>query len=221
MSGYNLDGYIDVPSRIKLFKAAYPDGSLQMDPPEFVEVEGKKWVIGRAYAYRTPDDPRPGIGTAWEIVPGTTPFTRGSELQNLETSCWGRCIGALGIGVDASIATLDEIQHATERKKVMRTTQADPDDPWTTQEPHVFVEKEGARSLGATSKGSSMYPATAAQVKAIHAILGKQGVKEDLDKLAKVNEYLTGHMSEAVAAITDLDKHTASQFIDHLQSNPP
>jgi len=221
MSGYNLDGYIDVPSRIKLFKAAYPDGSLQMDPPEFVEVEGKKWVIGRAYAYRTPDDPRPGIGTAWEIVPGTTPFTRGSELQNLETSCWGRCIGALGIGVEASIATLDEIQHAKERSKVMRTTQADPDDPWTTQEPHQFVEKEGARSLGATSKGSSMYPATAAQIKAIHAILGKQGVKEDLDKLAKVNEYLTGHMSEAVASLTELDKHTASQFIDHLQSNPP
>jgi hypothetical protein len=221
VSGYNLDGYIDVPSRIKLFKAAYPDGSLQMDAPEFVEVEGKKWVIGRAYAYRTPDDPRPGIGTAWEIVPGTTPFTRGSELQNLETSCWGRCIGALGIGVDASIATLDEIQHAKERSKVMRTTQADPDDPWTTQEPHQFVEKEGARSLGATSKGSSMYPATAAQAKAIHAILGKQGVKEDLDKLAKVNEYLTGHMSEAVASITDLDKHTASQFIDHIQSNPP
>jgi len=63
-----------------------------------------------------------------------------------------------------------------------------------------------------------MYPATAAQVKAIHAILGKQGVKEDLDKLAKVNEYLTGHMSEAVASITDLDKHTASQFIDDIQT---
>jgi len=83
VSGYNLDGYIDVPSRIKLFMARHPEGSLQMDAPKFVEVEGKKWVIGRAYAYRTPDDLRPGIGTAWEIVPGTTPFTRGSEIQNL------------------------------------------------------------------------------------------------------------------------------------------
>ena len=81
VSGYSLDGYIDVPSRIKLFLARHPEGSLQMDEPQFVEVEGKKWVIGRAYAYRTPDDPRPGIGTAWEIVPGTTPFTRGSEIQ--------------------------------------------------------------------------------------------------------------------------------------------
>jgi len=104
---YNLDGYVDVPTRIKLFMARHPEGSLQMDPPTFVEVEGKQWVIGRAYAYRTPDDARPGIGTAWEIVPGTTNFTRGSELQNLETSAWGRAIGVLGIGIDASIATLD------------------------------------------------------------------------------------------------------------------
>ena len=72
---YNLDGYVDVPTRIKLFMARHPEGSLQMDPPTFVEVEGKQWVIGRAYAYRTPDDQRPGIGTAWEIVPGTTNFT--------------------------------------------------------------------------------------------------------------------------------------------------
>ena len=45
---YNLDGYVDVPSRIKLFMARHPEGSLQMDPPQFVEVEGKQWVIGRA-----------------------------------------------------------------------------------------------------------------------------------------------------------------------------
>ena len=215
---YNMDGYIQVSDRIKLFYARYPEGSLQMGTPTFIDIGDKKWAMGRAYAYRTPEDPRPGVGTAWEIVPGTTNFTRGSEIQNLETSAWGRAIGSLGIGIDTSIATLDEVQQAKERGKVMRTTEADPDDPWTTQEPHVFVEKEGARSLGATSKGSSMDPATAAQVKAIHAILGKQGVKEDLDKLAKVNEYLTAHMSEAVASITELDKHTASQFIDHIQT---
>ena len=215
---YNMDSYIQVSDRIKLFYARYPEGSLQMGTPTFIDIGDKKWAMGRAYAYRTPTDERPGVGTAWEIVPGTTNFTRGSEIQNLETSAWGRAIGSLGIGIDTSIATLDEVQQAKERGKVMRTTEADPDDPWTTQEPHVFVEKEGARSLGATSKGSSMYPATAAQVKAIHAILGKQGVKEDLDKVAKVNEYLTGHMSEAVASITEIDKHTASQFIDHIQT---
>ncbi len=194
--------------------ARYPEGSLQMDEPQFVEVEGKKWVIGRAYAYRTPQDERPGIGTAWEIVPGTTPFTRGSEIQNLETSAWGRAIGALGIGIDASIATLDEIQHAKERAVVMRTTEAIPDDPWQTQ------TDTPAPSYKAPTKGSSMYPATPGQVKAIHAILGKQGTRDDLDKLAAVNAWLGSLNKEAVTTIADLNKHDASGLIDSLQTPP-
>ena len=221
MSGYNLDGYIDVPTRIKLFMARHPEGSLQMDPPQFVEVEGKKWVIGRAYAYRTPEDQRPGVGTAWEIVPGTTPFTRGSEIQNLETSAWGRAIGALGIGIDASIATLDEIQHAKERSKVMRTTEALPDDPWLTDAPVAQYQTDTPAPTHKTvSKGSSMYPATEGQVKAIHAILGKQGTTDALDKLAAVNAWLTNLNKPAVTSITELNKHDASGLIDSLQTPP-
>jgi len=212
MSGYNLDGYIDVPSRIKLFMSRHPEGSLQMDPPEFIDIEGKKWVIGRAYAYRTPDDPRPGIGTAWEIVPGTTPFTRGSEIQNLETSAWGRAIGALGIGIDASIATLDEIQHAKERSKVIQTTEKLENDPWLTDGP--------SPNHRTTTKGSSMYPATEGQVKAIHAILGKQGTRDDLDKLAAVNAWLISMNKQPVASITEVNKHDASGLIDSLQTPP-
>ena len=126
----------------------------------------------------------------------------------------------MGIGIDSSIATLDEIQHAKERATVMRTTEAIPDDPWQTQEPHVFVENEKARSLGATSKGSSMYPATTGQVKAIHAILGKQGTTDQLDKLAAVNAWLTSMNKQAVTSITEVNKHDASGLIDSLQTPP-
>jgi hypothetical protein len=192
-----------------------------MDPPQFVEVEGKKWVIGRAYAYRTPEDQRPGVGTAWEIVPGTTPFTRGSEIQNLETSAWGRAIGALGIGIDASIATLDEIQHAKERSKVMRTTEELPDDLWLTDAPVAQYQTDTPAPAHKTvSKGSSMYPATEGQVKAIHAILGKQGTTDALDKLAAVNAWLTNLNKPAVTSITELNKHDASGLIDSLQTPP-
>jgi len=93
----------------------------------------------------------------------------------------GRAIGALGIGIDASIATLDEIQHAKERGKVMRTTEALPDDPWITEAP--APQYDGA----VPGKGSSMYPLTGPQLKAIHAILAKRDIRDDLDKLANVN----------------------------------
>ena len=209
---YNMDGYVQVVDRIKLFYARYPEGSLQMGTPTFIDIGDQKWAMGRAYAYRTPDDQRPGVGTAWEPIPGTTNFTRGSEVMNLETSCWGRAIGSLGIGVDANIATLDEVQQAKERGKVMRTTEADPQDPWVTEAP-----KKDSHSTGRTSKGSSMYPASEAQIKAVHAIMRKQGLSDDLDKLAKVNEWLTGLNKKPVTSITEVDKHQCSLLIDHLQ----
>ena len=221
---YNMDGYVQVVDRIKLFYAKYPEGSLQMGTPTFIDIGEQKWVMGRAYAYRTPTDERPGVGTAWEIVPGTTNFTRGSEIQNLESSAWGRAIGSLGIGITASIATLDEVQQAKERGKVMRTTETPPDDPWQTEalsplslSPEVVRPKKDSHSTGKTSKGSSMYPATAPQLKAVHAILGKQGLNDDLDKLAKVNEWLVGLNKEPVGAISEVDKHQCSLLIDHLQ----
>jgi hypothetical protein len=221
---YNMDGYVQVVDRIKLFYAKYPEGSLQMGTPTFIDIGDQKWVMGRAYAYRTPTDERPGVGTAWEIVPGTTNFTRGSEIQNLESSAWGRAIGSLGIGITASIATLDEVQQAKERGKVMRTTETPPDDPWQTEalsplslSPEVVRPKKDSHSTGRTSKGSSMYKCTAPQLKAVHAILGKQGLNDDLDKLAKVNEYLVGLNKEPVGAISEVDKHQCSLLIDHLQ----
>ena len=211
MSGFNMDGYVTVPERIALFYKRYPEGSLQMDPPVFTEVEGKSYVIGRAYAYRTPDDARPSVGTAWEVIPGTTPYTRGSEIMNLETSAWGRCIGALGIGIDKSIATLDEIEAAKARNSIVRTTEAIPNDPWQTQ---TDTPAPTHRTL---TKGSSMYPATEGQVKAIHAILGKQGTRDDLDKLAAVNAWLTSMNKQPVTSITEVNKHDASGLIDSLQ----
>ena len=110
------EGYVDVAARIAEFYEKYPEGSLQMDRPEWVEVEGQRFIMARAYAYRTPDDVRPGIGSAWEAVPGRTPYTRGSELMNLETSAWGRALAALGIATREGIATSQEVQSAKDRQ---------------------------------------------------------------------------------------------------------
>ena len=41
---YNMDGYIQVVDRIKLFYAKFPNGSLYMEPPEFVDIGAQKWL---------------------------------------------------------------------------------------------------------------------------------------------------------------------------------
>ena len=113
------EDYIPVNERIAAFIAQYPSGSLRPlwpDEPYRVLGEGEtKWLVYGACAFRTPDDPAPGVGLAWEPVPGRTPYTRGSELMVAETSAWGRALAAIGIATNKSVASAEEVRSARER----------------------------------------------------------------------------------------------------------
>ena len=104
--------YIDVAARIVEFRTKFPEGSLQQLDLKFIDFAGKSWVVYTAAAYRTPDDTRPGVGTAWEPVPGPTQFTRDSEVQNAETAAWGRAIVAsLAADTKKGIASAEEVRN--------------------------------------------------------------------------------------------------------------
>lgn len=122
---FNAD-YIDVATRIAEFREQYPDGSLQpANPDQPYRIEhlagsdrnGEKtveqtFIVYVAAAYRHPDDPRPGIGVAYEVFPGRTNFTRGSELMNAETSAWGRAIIAtLAADSRKGVASAEEVRN--------------------------------------------------------------------------------------------------------------
>jgi hypothetical protein len=104
-----MNDYVDVAERIRMFREKFPNGSLQQVSLQFIEFAGKSWVVYTAAAYRTPDDPTPGHGTAWEQVPGKSNFTRDSECSNAETSAWGRAIVAVLAAETKRIATRNEI----------------------------------------------------------------------------------------------------------------
>lgn len=117
MSGFNLDGYVTVNDRMIAFFDKYPQGSIQTRPAEIVSIEDKTFIRTVAEVYRTPDDPRPGIGEAWELFPGKTPYTRDSEAMNSGTSAIGRAILAIGVGFsDKGVASADEVHLAQERR---------------------------------------------------------------------------------------------------------
>lgn len=110
------DDYNDVASRITEFRAKHPEGSLRpanpLEPFRIETVEGQTFIVVVAAAYRYPDDPAPGIGSAWEQFPGRTPYTRNSELQNAETSAWGRAIVATGAAdTKKGIASSEEVRN--------------------------------------------------------------------------------------------------------------
>lgn len=111
--------YIDVATRIVEFRNQFPNGSLQKVSMEFVNVGGKDWVVYTAAAYRSPDDTLPGIGTAWEPIPGLTPYTKNSEVMVAETSAWGRAmVAALAVDTKHGVASANEVlnRRGTEEK---------------------------------------------------------------------------------------------------------
>lgn len=104
--------YNEVKDRIREFFEKYPDGRLRQVSYEIREVAGKWFVIYTAAAHRTENDTNPAMGTAWEPVPGPTNFTRDSEMQNAETSAWGRAIVACGAAdTRKGIATREDVQN--------------------------------------------------------------------------------------------------------------
>lgn len=108
--------YIDVATRIVEFREKYPEGSLQQVDVKFIDFANKSWVVYTAAAYRTPNDERPGMGTAWEPVPGPTQFTRDSEVQNAETAAWGRAmVAALAVDTKKGIASQEEVRNRQEK----------------------------------------------------------------------------------------------------------
>lgn len=121
MSGPNLDDYVDVAERLRLFHEKYPEGSLQpaniLDPYRIEEIAGELRLTYVALAFRHPEDPRPSVGVAWEPIPGRTPYTKGSEIMVAETSAWGRAIAGLGIATKRSIASRQEVATAEARRQ--------------------------------------------------------------------------------------------------------
>jgi hypothetical protein len=159
MADIDLTDYITVAERISLFAEQFPNGSLSrldrmgnLTPVElFRDLAGADWILITAYAYRDPEDTCPGVGTAWERIPGTTPYTRGSEIQNAETSAWGRAIvAALAGDTSRSIASRDEVVQAVARQKPL------PVRDWLA-EAKARPTAEGVRNLWreAKAKGAS------------------------------------------------------------------
>ena len=153
--------YIDVATRIVEFREKYPEGRLRQKDIQFIDFANKSWVVYTAEAWRSPDDPAPAHGTAWEPVPGPTQFTRDSELQNAETAAWGRAmVAALAVDTRKGIASSEEV----------RNRQGD-----TSPAPAPPIDRAAVAEWVETLEGA----ATIAQLQVAWDAAGKAGVTGD------------------------------------------
>ena len=214
------EDYIEVSERIQKFYERYPDGSLQGSWDWLGEAPV---IVYRAEAYRTSDDPRPGVGYASEPYPGTSNFTRGSEIMNAETSAWGRAIASLGIAVHRGIASAQEVraaQRGTDMPKVTRVATTEDDNGWygpPVAPPPSYVDP-GPSAM--QMKYAMKEPATDKQLKMIVAKLKGMGIISPDTILQYVNAVMAENNLEQVAGSSAMTKHDASKVIDALMANP-
>ena len=121
MSNFNIDpAYTEVAERMKIARELWPASIFRpvdpINPYQIVTVKDLSYVVYSAALYRDPEDLLPAIGTAWEEIPGRTPYTKGSELMNAETSAWGRACIAAGIP-SKKIASFEEVRNRQETKE--------------------------------------------------------------------------------------------------------
>lgn len=108
---FNLNDYVPVSERIEAWYQQHPEGRIVSDPPKFHEVNGTTFVEVTTRVYRSDVDPVPCQASAWEPLPGKTPFTRDSEMMNAETAAIGRALAAAGIEVKRGMATREDVRN--------------------------------------------------------------------------------------------------------------
>ena len=225
-----LKDYIEVKDRIAEFYRRFEHGSLQFEFNGTMEMAGQTIIWGRAYAYRSQDDLKPGIGTAWELVPGKSSFSRGSELMVLETSAWGRAIAALGIAVSKSVASKNEVMRAQSKDP----WDAPPDSPKTPVKANSSLygvvhvgEQDPGRKVPQTGPTVSNMdrPASDKQVNYFKSLMykaweacGYQGKPTEEDLVSFVNEMTKSNF----ASVSDWTARVMKDMLDdqsNLQQN--
>lgn len=108
--------YVEVNQRVMAFRELYPEGSIYSD---IVEI-GNGVVTIKA----TVSDANGRIlatGMAYEKE-GSSFINKTSYIENCETSAVGRALGFLGIGIDGSIASYEEVENAKVQQNAKKMT---------------------------------------------------------------------------------------------------
>lgn len=106
----NIKGkqYVEVNERIKFFRqdSRYKFFGLES---EIIKLDETECVI--IARIKDPENRVVATGIAQEFKAASR-INATSYVENCETSAWGRALGNLGIGIDTSIATADEVSNA-------------------------------------------------------------------------------------------------------------
>lgn len=189
--------YADVPQRITAFRKLFPEGYIRTT---LVSCSGGVVVIHAEAGYYDEDgEPRVlGTGYAYEKE-NSSYINKTSYIENCETSAVGRALGMIGIGIDTSVASADEVRRAIEQQEQMDRTPA----------------KKPAPKKQETARDPDSEPASADEKKHLMELCDTAGLKitdvcktlkypgGDLTKgwYLKIRRHLEQHLAEIDATV--------------------
>ena len=201
MSGYNLDNYVDVPTRLTAALKKYPDLRIQETGREIIEMPDKSCFIRcTVTVWRDATDPIPAVASACEVYPGRTPFTKMSENEVGFTSALGRALGYMGFGINKSIASRNEVEAAQSRQTSTHLAPVVP-----LHDVEVPFPDEPQREY-----------ASPKQLGMMRALANGQGLKGD-----DLKTFISATLGREVHTTGDLDKRDVSKVIDALKLSEP
>ena len=112
--------YVLVNERVQEFHKLYPNGSIRTD---LVEFSDERFIVKAEVCPDVNDRMRIFTGIAYELV-GSSQINKTSALENCETSAVGRALGMLGIGIDGSIASAEEVENAIHQQEAHNVTES-------------------------------------------------------------------------------------------------
>ena len=113
LKSINIKGkeYVEVNERLRYFRQNYKYYSLESEVIEKTDTS----IMIRAII-KDANDRIIATGLA-EEVKGSTFINKTSYVENCETSAWGRALGNLGIGIETSVASYEEVANAISQQK--------------------------------------------------------------------------------------------------------
>lgn len=113
-------GYVEVNQRVKAFRMVYPMGFIQT---EIMEHDAGKVMMKAIVGYYINGTEKVILGTGMAFELQNASFiNKTSYIENCETSAVGRALGMAGFGIDASIASAEEVQNAQAQQEAQETS---------------------------------------------------------------------------------------------------
>ena len=204
---FNLDNYVDVPTRLRMALDKYPDLRIQESQPTFREVSNKLYIEIRCTVWRDKDDAIPVIAYCWEPFPGTTPYTRDSEQMNASTSALGRALGMMGFGIEHKMASKQEVL-ARQKPEPPIVTQKDATYDDGSPVPDPFTDQ--AQQTNVIQIRDPKGKASPKQLGMIRALARTKGLATGKG----VVDGVSGVLQRSVTTLDELSKGEASQVIE-------